>query len=71
MQKNLLSDSAFTMHTIFFALLIWALLQGTVSTVHAAQTAPQPIVYTATVGVGVENAIREDAVIITTDTKEE
>lgn len=53
------------------ALLLWALLQGTVSTVYAAQTAPQPISFTATVGVGVENAIREDAVIITTDTKEE
>lgn len=53
------------------ALLLWALFQGTISTVHAAQTAPQPIVFTATVGVGVVNDIREDAVIITTDTKEE
>lgn len=66
-----MTDNKFFTILTASAILLWALLQGTVSTVQAAQAAPKPISFTATVGVGVENALPQDAVVIITDAKEE
>lgn len=53
MRKHHLSDRGFAAVTILFALVLWAVLQSGVNTACAAEAAPRPITYRATIGVGV------------------
>lgn len=59
-----ISDGKFAVLTIAAAVLLWALLQGTVSTVRAQEVILEPVSYRATIGVGVVSTL-PDATVVT------